>query len=81
MPEGTLKAFADHGRVGETLSADGGDCESVLARFAKAGIDIGRLAATLQEEGAASFVKSWNDLMAVITSKSEALEQTAVSAR
>jgi len=69
MPEGTLKAFADHGEVGGTLAPDGGDCESVLARFAKAGIDVDALAARLQEEGAASFVKSWNDLMACIESK------------
>src|SRR5262249_31928485 len=32
MPEGTLKAFADHGEVGPVLPADGGDCEDVLAR-------------------------------------------------
>ena len=70
MPEGTLKAFADHGEVGETLPADGGDCEAVLASFVKAGIDIDALAARLQNEGAASFVKSWNELMACIEGKS-----------
>jgi transaldolase len=70
MPEVTLKAFGDHGQVAETLAPDGGDCEAVLASFAKAGIDIGALAARLQDEGAASFVKSWNDLMACIDSKS-----------
>ena len=43
MPEGTLKAFADHGEVGATLAPDGGDCETVLASFAKAGIDIDAL--------------------------------------
>src|SRR6186713_3553072 len=59
MPEGTLKAFADHGEVGEILAADGGDCEMVLASFAKAGINVDALAAQLQNEGAASFVKSW----------------------
>ena len=74
MPEGTLKALADHGEVGPILPADGGDCESVLAQFAKAGIDIDALAAQLQDEGAKSFVKSWNELMAVIASKSAALE-------
>jgi transaldolase len=73
MPEGTLKALADHGEVGPILPADGGDCEEVLARFAQAGIDVDILAATLQEDGAKSFVKSWNDLMAVIASKSAAL--------
>jgi transaldolase len=75
MPEGTLKAFADHGEVGALLTADGGDCEAVLAAFAQAGIDVDALAAKLQEEGAASFVKSWNELMAVIGSKCAALEK------
>ena len=73
IPENTLKAFADHGEVGEILSADGGDCEEVLAKFIKAGIDIDALATQLQEEGAKSFVKSWNELMTVIASKIAAL--------
>ena len=73
MPEGTLKALADHGEIGEMLPADGGNCEEVLAQFAKAGIDIDALAAQLQDEGAKSFVKSWNELMEVIASKSAAL--------
>jgi transaldolase len=75
MPEGTLKAFGDHGEVGEILAPDGGDCEAVLSDFAKAGIDIGALAARLQDEGAASFVKSWNELMACIDSKSAAIRK------
>src|SRR5579883_2415465 len=72
MPEGTLKAFADHGEVKEILAVDGGDCERVLVNFAKAGFDIDRLAARLQEEGARSFVKSWTDLISCIESKSAA---------
>jgi transaldolase len=74
MPEGTLKAFAEHGEIGPPLPADGGDCEIVLSEFANAGIDIDALATRLQDEGAKSFVKSWDELMAVITSKSAALE-------
>ncbi len=77
MPEGTLKAFAEHGDVGATLPADGGDCEQVLAQFGRAGIDIDALATRLQQEGAAAFVKSWNELLAVIASKSTALEKTS----
>jgi transaldolase len=77
MPEATLKALADHGELGSILPADGGDCEDVLARFAKAGIDVDALAAQLQDEGAKSFVKSWNELMAVITSKSAVLKKAA----
>ena len=70
MPEGTLKALADHGEVGPILQADGGDCEEVLAKFAVAGIDVEALAAQLQDEAAQSFVKSWNELMECIASKS-----------
>jgi transaldolase len=75
MPEATLKAFGDHGEVGGMLAPDGGDCETVLAGFAKAGIDIDALAVRLQDEGAASFVKSWNELMACIDSKSAAIRK------
>ncbi len=77
MPDATLKALADHGEFGATLPADGGDCEQVLAQFAKAGIDVDALAAQLQDEGAKSFVKSWSDLMAVIDSKSAALKKAS----
>jgi len=77
MPEGTLKAFAGHGDLAGPLPADGGDCEDVLARFAKAGVDIDALAAQLQDEGAKSFVKSWYDLMAVIASKSADLAKAS----
>ena len=58
------------------MAADGGDCEAVLAQFAQAGIDSDALAAKLQDEGAKSFVKSWNDLMGRIASKSEKLATT-----
>ena len=75
MPEGTLKALAEHGDVGATMPADGGDCEEVLARFAAARIDVKALALQLQDEGAKSFVNSWNDLIAVIGSKSAVLER------
>jgi transaldolase len=75
MPEPTLKAFAEHGEAGPVLPADGGNAEEVLAQFAGAGIDCGALAATLQDEGGKSFVKSWNDLMGVIASKSAVLQK------
>ncbi len=77
MPENTLLAFGDHGETGDLLPADGGDCEAVLAEFTKAGIDLDALAAQLQDEGAKSFVKSWNELMSVIASKSETLKKAA----
>ena len=77
MPEATLKALADHGEIGPSMAADGGDCETVLAKFAQAGVSADALAVELQDEGAKSFVKSWNDLLAVIASKTAALQQAA----
>jgi transaldolase len=77
MPEGTLKALADHGEVGGTLPADGGNADADLARFADAKIDVDALSRQLQDEGAKSFVKSWNELIGVIGSKSEALKRAS----
>jgi transaldolase len=77
MPENTLKAFGDHGEMSGVLLADGGDAETVLTRFTTAGIDIPALAARLQDEGAKAFVKSWDELMAVIETKSDALKMAA----
>ena len=77
MPEGTVKAFADHGEVGDIIPPDGGDCEEVLAQFAKAGVDVDALAAKLQDDGAKSFVKSWDELMKVISAKSDVLAKAS----
>jgi transaldolase len=77
MPEGTLKALADHGELGGILPEHGGNCEEVLAQFAKAGVDVDALAMQLQDEGAKSFVKSWEELLKVIASKSEALKKAS----
>ena len=73
MPEKTLRAFADHGEIKGVMAEDGGDAEAVLARFAKAGIDIDALAVQLQRDGAQAFVKSWQELMTRIADKSDAL--------
>jgi transaldolase len=77
MPEGTLKALADHGEISEIMSADGGQCEALLDQFAKAGINVDTLAAQLQEEGAKSFVTSWNELMGVIDSKCATMQKAS----
>lgn len=71
MPEPTLKAFADHGEIGELMAADGGASEGELKEFGDAGIDVAALAQRLQDEGKASFVKSWEELMGSIESKSK----------
>ena len=76
MPEKTLIAFAEKGTLAGVMAVDGGDGEQVLARFAKAGIDVDAIATQLQVEGAASFVKSWTELMQRIKDKSAALATT-----
>lgn len=80
MPENTLKAFADHGKVGDAVGADGGDSEAVLGEFTRAGVDLTALAAKLQRDGAAAFVSSWDSLMGVISSKAAALKKAAGAA-
>ena len=77
MPEKTLLAFADHGDIDDTLPADCGDYEDVLKQFAKTGVDIDALATQLQEDGAKSFVKSWDELMGVISAKSDVLARAS----
>ena len=69
MPEKTLAAFADHGRVKGVLPPDGGDADTVLAEFASAGVDDTALAARLQREGTASFDTSWKDLLDRLAAK------------
>ncbi len=75
MPEKTLLAFADHGEVGAPLARDGREAEEVIARHARAGVDVDALAAQLQDEGAKSFVKSWKDLLARIAQKTAAIRK------
>ena len=77
MPEATLKALADHGELGSLMRPDGGDCEKLLSEFASAGVHVDTLADRLQDDGAASFVESWNALLAVLASKGDALKVTA----
>ena len=73
MPDKTLKAFADHGKVGDPLPADGGDAEEVFKAHQDAGIDTDALALKLQKDGAEAFVKSWTELLETIRSESERL--------
>lgn len=77
IPDKTLLAFADHGKLRGTMPMDGGDCEQVIAQFNAAGIDDAALAGRLQREGADAFVKSWNDLLGRIAQKSAAVATQA----
>jgi transaldolase len=81
MPEATLLAFADHGKVSGEMPVDGGDAEAVIAQFKRVGINDATLAADLQRDGAKAFEKSWNDLMSVLASKGVALQRAGVGGR
>jgi transaldolase len=76
MPEATLLAFADHGKVGAPLPADGGSSLAVLQRFAELGVEVEKLAEQLQIEGAQAFVQSWNELLAQIEARRSRLART-----
>jgi transaldolase len=69
LPEKTLLAFADHGRVGPALPVDGGYAEAVLEEFRREGVDAAALAARLQREGIDAFAASWHALLACIQRK------------
>ncbi|HSR64761.1 MAG TPA: transaldolase [Xanthomonadaceae bacterium] len=75
LPDKTLAAFADHGRVQSQLGEDDGS--ATLARFADAGIDVDALGGQLQQEGAAAFVKSWKHLLDGIGAKAAVLQGKA----
>jgi transaldolase len=77
LGEGKFREGLFFGALGAILPPDGGDCEAMLGKFAQAGLDVDKLAATLQDEGAKSFVASWKELMECIESKSAAIKKKA----
>jgi transaldolase len=73
MPDKTLLAFAESGKVGDPIPADGGDYQKVFDAHREAGVDVDGLGLQLQKEGADKFVQSWMDLLETIKSESERL--------
>jgi transaldolase len=80
IPEKTLHAFAEHGKLDGVMPIDGGDADAMLAKIGKAGVDIDALAQKLQKDGAEAFVKSWNQLLQRIADKASALDAKAKGA-
>jgi transaldolase len=76
MPEATLRAFADHGEVTDTLSAVAGAAQATLCHAQDAGIDLDAITAQLEREGVQSFCDSYHSLLACIETK---LESTRAS--
>jgi transaldolase len=69
IPNETLLAFAEHGKVGATMAVGDDEAERVIAEFGRQGIDAAALAQRLQDEGAEKFSKSWHALMVRIDEK------------
>ena len=73
MPENTLNAFADHGKLDGVMAIDGGDGDATMKKITDAGVDPDALAKQLQQEGGESFVKSWKELLKSIDGKARKL--------
>jgi transaldolase len=72
LPEKTLIAFSDHGKVEHAMPTDGGYAEAVIGEFRREGVDDDALAARLQCEGVDAFAASWHALLTRIRDKSAA---------
>lgn len=73
MPERTIAAFEDHGRVARTVDARVDDAVEVFDRLRDLGVDMADVARTLEEEGVAAFSKSYNRLLARLAAKAAGL--------
>ena len=73
MPDNTIASFITSGSVKRSIDADPEASELILRKVAEIGIDLEHVAAVLEEEGVASFVKSFDELIATLTSKADQL--------
>jgi transaldolase len=69
MPDGTIKAFLDHGTVARTVDHDPQEAQDTLAQLAAAGIDMEDVEQTLEDEGVHSFSKSFDELLQSLSDK------------
>ena len=69
MPRPTMTAFLDHGTVERTVDKDLSAAHKTMEDLAAAGIDIDAVTAQLEDEGIASFSKSYDSLLAGVASK------------
>jgi transaldolase len=76
MPDATVEAFLDHGTVARTIDHDPEGAQAHLDALARVGVDLGDVAKTLEDEGVASFAKSFDQLMQSLADKATALAAT-----
>jgi transaldolase len=74
MPDGTLDAFEEHGSVARTVDTGVDEARKVLDDLAAVGVDMTDVTKTLEDEGVASFSKSFDELLTALQSKAESLQ-------
>ena len=73
MPDNTIDAFMKKGTVARTVDVNPGEAQEVLAAVSALGIDLDDVAAVLEQEGVASFVKSFDELITSLSAKAHSL--------
>jgi transaldolase len=73
MPEATLDAFEDHGTLARTADADPDAAARTLDAIAEVGVDLDDVSRVLEDQGVASFAKSFDELIATLDTKAESL--------
>ncbi len=69
MPEETIRAFQDHGRVAPTLEQGLDEAHGVLDDLARVGVDYDDVVETLEREGVEKFADSFEQLLDGIRAK------------
>jgi len=77
MPEATLEAFADRGTLARTVDADYGAADEVLAQVGRVGVDLDAVSALLEDQGVASFTKSFDELLSALATKADDARRAA----
>jgi transaldolase len=73
LPDQTMDAFADHGTVARTIDLNVEGAEAAWTQLKRLGVDMADVASQLEREGVDSFQKSFQDLIAALEQKLEAL--------
>ena len=73
LPDATLEAFADHGTLARTIDQNLGVSRRQWAELAMNAIDVDEVAAQLESEGVASFIKSFDELIGVLEDKASGI--------
>ena len=74
LPEATIEAFSDHGTLARTVDADVEEAEHVWKALSVVGVDLDDVARQLEEEGVASFTKSFDELISSLSAKAAELK-------